>query len=65
MGKAFVVEASSNYKRRSLVKLEAMVKANDFEGLGNIAFGLNKIALWHDMSLTEKEIALQLIKDIK
>ena len=62
--KTYVVEPSSNYQRRARVELERMIKDNDFEGLGNIAFGLNRIALWHNMSNSEKEVAERLLKDL-
>ena len=58
------VEASKQYKERALNDLKAMIKSNDFEGLGNIVWGLNKLSIWQDTSKTEKEIAKELLNDL-
>ena len=58
------VTTSSKYQKRAKVQLKKMIKNNNFEGLGNIAFGLNKIALWHDITFSEKEVAERLLKEL-
>jgi len=59
------VTASNRYQRRAKQDLKKMIKNNDFEKLGNVAYVLNKIELWHDITFSEKEVAEQLLKDLK
>ena len=58
------VEASDNYKARAKKELKVMLETDQYENLPNIAWGLNRIKLWHNIKLSEKEIATILYKEL-
>ena len=58
------VDPKINFVKMDCEDLQKMIETNNFEGLGNTAFSLNRIALWHDMSYSEKEIATMLLKEV-